>query len=113
MALNVQDRQESRAPGVCGNSVAKPTPGLISWISGGTRKKGSVPDGLIIQRPLTIYTETKNFDWFHDARLEQHPKALHEDGSGVKALVALGNFEALTDNGFSNIVALRRERSPG
>ncbi|WP_437991317.1 hypothetical protein [Sorangium sp. So ce145] len=78
-----------------------------------TRKKGSVPDGLIIQRPFTIYIETKNFDWFYDAQLKQHLKALHEDGSGLKALVALGNFEALTDNRFSNIVALCTDEYQG
>jgi hypothetical protein len=36
------------------------------------KKKGSVPDGLILQRPFTIYIETKSFDWFYDAQLEQH-----------------------------------------
>src|SRR5882757_8838115 len=41
-----------------------------------TRKKGSVPDGLMLQRAFAIYIETKNFDWFYDAQLEQHLEAL-------------------------------------
>lgn len=78
-----------------------------------TRKKGSVPDGLILQRPFTIYIETKHFDWFYNAQLEQHLAALHGEGSGSKALVALGNFEALSADRFRKIETLCEEKYLG
>jgi hypothetical protein len=34
------------------------------------KKVHAVPDGLVIQRPFTIYIETKHFDWFYDSQLE-------------------------------------------
>src|SRR5271166_6256613 len=75
-----------------------------------TRKKASVPDGLIVQRPFTIYIETKNFDWFYDAQLEQHLAALHAEGGGAKALIALGNFEALAEDRFAKIETVCAEK---
>ncbi len=75
-----------------------------------TRKKGSVPDGLILQRPFMIYIETKNFDWFYDEQLEQHLEALQAEVDGAKALVALGNFEALEDGRFSKIESFCAEK---
>jgi len=75
-----------------------------------TRKKSSVPDGLIIQRPFTIYIETKNFDWFYDAQLEQHLEALHGEGGGAKALIALGNFEALSVERFARVESICAEK---
>ncbi|RYZ17709.1 MAG: hypothetical protein EOO70_01145, partial [Myxococcaceae bacterium] len=46
------------------------------------RKKGSVPDGLVIQRAFMVYIETKVFDWFHDDQLEQHLAALDQEAPG-------------------------------
>jgi hypothetical protein len=77
------------------------------------RKKGSVPDGLILQRPFTIYIETKNFDWFYDGQFEQHLAALHAEGGGAKALVALGNFEALSAHRFSRVEGICAEKYQG
>ncbi len=71
-----------------------------------TRKKGSVPDGLILQRAFAIYIETKNFDWFYDAQLEQHLEALHAENAVTKALVALGTFEARSENRFSRVESI-------
>lgn len=76
-------------------------------------KKGSVPDGLILQKPFAIYIETKNFDWFYDAQLEQHLESLHAEGGGAKALVALGNFEALSETRFSRIESICAEKYQG
>jgi hypothetical protein len=74
------------------------------------RKKGSVPDGLILQRPFAIYIETKTFDWFYDAQLEKHLEGLHADGGGTKVLVALGNFEALAADRFKRIESICAEK---
>ena len=57
------------------------------------RRKSSVPDGLICQRSFAVYIETKNFDWFYNEQLENHLKALNKEVPGLKALIALGNFE--------------------
>lgn len=58
------------------------------------RKDSSVPDGLIVQQPFTIYIETKNYDWFYDEQLENHLAALDKEVAGKKVLLALGNFES-------------------
>jgi len=52
----------------------------------------STPDGLIVQKPITIYLETKHFDWFCDEQLENHLTALERDAVGLKLLIALGNL---------------------
>jgi hypothetical protein len=78
-----------------------------------TRKKASVPDGLILQRALTIFIETKNFDWFYDDQLERHLDALAADGGGTKALVALGNFEALAEDRFERVEHICAEKHDG
>ena len=39
------------------------------------RKTSSVLDGVILQAPIVIYVETKNFDWFYDDQLERHLEA--------------------------------------
>jgi len=57
------------------------------------RKGGSVPDGLIAQRPFEVYVETKQFDWFYDDQIEAHLRALDSSGPGLKVLLALSNFE--------------------
>jgi hypothetical protein len=77
------------------------------------RKQGSVPDGLIVQRPLTIYFETKTFDWFYDAQLEQHLEGLHAESGGAKVLVALANFEALSTERFQKIQTICGEKYAG
>lgn len=53
----------------------------------------AVPDGLIVQKPFTVYIETKRFDWFYDDELERELEALHDSGPGPKVLLALSNFE--------------------
>jgi hypothetical protein len=78
-----------------------------------SRKKASVPDGVILQRPFTIYIETKNFDWFYDGQLEQHLEALHSEVGGTKALVALGNFETLAADRFAKIETICLEKYQG
>jgi hypothetical protein len=78
-----------------------------------TRKKGSVPDGLMLQRPLAVYIETKTFDWFYDAQLEQHLAALHRESAGAKALIALGNFEVLDAKRFERVEAICAEKYNG
>jgi hypothetical protein len=77
------------------------------------RRKASVPDGLIVQKPLTVYIETKSFDWFYDAQLERHLEALADDGTGAKALIALGNFEVLADDRFEKVEHLCGEKFQG
>jgi hypothetical protein len=78
-----------------------------------TRKKGSVPDGLILQRPFSIYIETKLSDGFDMAQLKQHLESLHAEGGGAKALIALGNFEALTVERFNKIESICTEKYQG
>ena len=56
-------------------------------------KGSSIPDGLILQSAFTIYIETKNWNWFYDAQLEQHLSSLHKSHIGLKILIALANFE--------------------
>jgi hypothetical protein len=57
------------------------------------RRQGSVPDGLILQRPFEVYVETKQFDWFYDKQIAAHLEALDKSGPGLKLLLALSNFE--------------------
>jgi hypothetical protein len=70
------------------------------------RRESSVPDGLIMQRPFTIYIETKNYDWFYDAQLENHLMALNKEVAGQKILLALGNFESADANRFAKVSAV-------
>ena len=35
-----------------------------------TRKGKQIADGIISQEPITIYVETKNFDWFYNNQIE-------------------------------------------
>lgn len=75
------------------------------------RKGSSVPDGVILQPPVTIYIETKNFDWFHDGQLARHLQALHEETPGAKVLLALGPFDDHDlDGRFAHVRDLCRER---
>lgn len=77
------------------------------------RKVASIPDGLIVQDPVTVYIETKNFDWFYDAQLEAHLKALASESPGLNLLLALGNFEAAAEPRFKKIQNLCREHYSG
>lgn len=67
------------------------------------RRGKSVPDGLIIQKALSIYIETKTFDWFYDGEIERQLEALDKESDGLKVLVALGNFEFLEKDRFATI----------
>lgn len=70
------------------------------------KRAKSTPDGLICQTAFTIYIETKNFDWFYDAQIEKHLAALNKEASGMKILLALGNFESTDENRFGKIEKL-------
>ena len=67
------------------------------------KKKSSVPDGLITQKPFTIYIETKSWDWFYASQLEAHLEALHAEFPGIRILIALGNFDNLAADRFDGI----------
>lgn len=67
------------------------------------RRESSIPDGLIVQHPLTIYIETKNYDWFYDEQLENHLAALDKEVTGQKVLLALCNFESDDRDRFSGV----------
>jgi hypothetical protein len=57
------------------------------------KKKSSVPDGLIVQAALTVYLETKNYDWFYDAQVGNHLEGLNREDPGMKVLLAVGKFD--------------------
>lgn len=65
-----------------------------------------IPDGLIIQQALTIFMETKNWDWFYDTQLEKHLESLNNEAPGLKVLLALGKFESEDPERFRNIKAI-------
>jgi hypothetical protein len=67
------------------------------------KKINSIPDGLVTQRSFSIYIETKNFDWFYDAQLENHLESLSKENSELKILFAIGNFESDTETRFQKI----------
>jgi hypothetical protein len=69
------------------------------------KKAKSVPDGLIFQKPFTVYIETKSFDWFYDSQIENHLDSLKGEG-GLKVFLALSNFEGEYATRFSNIEKL-------
>ncbi len=77
------------------------------------RKGPSTPDGLITQQPLTIFIETKHFDWFYDKQIAGHLEALDSEAFGAKLLLALGRFDADTEARFSRIEQLCRDRHKG
>ena len=53
------------------------------------RKASSAPDGLILQPSVTVYIETKNFDWFYDAQLERHLSALATETLACEPCIVL------------------------
>lgn len=77
------------------------------------KKQSSVPDGLIIQKPLTVFIETKHDDWFYDEQLENHLDALATTAAGLRVLVALGNFESIDEERFSHVQSLCKEKYRG
>ena len=77
------------------------------------RKDSSVPDGLILQPAFTIYIEIKNWDWFYHEQLEKHLAALNEESPGLKALIALANFETTDREKFGLIRRLCAEQYKG
>lgn len=70
------------------------------------RHGSGIPDGLITQKAITVYIETKNWDWFYDKQLETHLAALNDEAQGLKVLLALGNFETNQLNRFDSIRSL-------
>lgn len=56
------------------------------------RRGGSVPDGLIVQSPFSIFFETKNTDWFYWDQIYRHLSELRQV-PGHKILIALANME--------------------
>lgn len=74
------------------------------------KKSTSVPDGLIVQPPFTIYIESKNFDWFYDAQLERHLAALDEETPGFKVLLALSPTEGEESDRFTKIRTICEEK---
>lgn len=77
------------------------------------KRAKSVPDGLICQSSFTIYIETKNFDWFYDAQIVDHLASLQEEATGLKVLLALGNFESNDENRFATIENLCENKYRG
>lgn len=74
------------------------------------KKKSSIPDGLIVQEAVTVFIETKNYDWFYDSQLENHLAALSQESSGRKILLALGKFESDDDSRFERIRKIIQKR---
>lgn len=74
------------------------------------KKLSSIPDGVISQKALSIYVETKNYDWFYDSQLEKHLEALNKEDSGAKVLIVLGNFEADIESRFDSIRTANKEK---
>lgn len=77
------------------------------------RKGKSVPDGVILQSAMSIYIETKNFNWFYDSQIEDHLTELSMETPGPKLLIALSNFEENTGSRFAGIERLCRDKYRG
>lgn len=73
----------------------------------------SVPDGLIMQAPVTVYIETKHFDWFHDDQLEAHLEELAKEAPGLNILLALSKFDGDTDVRFDRIRGITEKQYKG
>ena len=74
------------------------------------------PDPLIralAEGSLAVYVETKTFDWFYNAQLEAHLKALVEESPGLNLLLALGNFESQSTQRFARIESLCQKKYKG
>ena len=77
------------------------------------QKKSSVPDGLIFQPAFTIFIETKNWDWFYSQQLEKQLEDLSQEGSGLKVLLALSNFQSDDSEKFTLIRQLCADKYKG
>lgn len=71
---------------------------------------GSVPDGLVVQHPFTLFIETKSWDWFYDDQLETHMAGLVDSGPGLKILLALSNFEEDEVSRFQSVYKIVEEK---
>lgn len=67
------------------------------------KQEESVPDGLILQSPLSIYIETKHSDWFYIEQLKTHLESLSQKTGDVKVLIALSTFDDLMENRFEEV----------
>ncbi len=56
------------------------------------KQGNSTPDAIIRQEALEIHVEVKSYDWFYDDQMARHLESLGQK-PGIKALVALSNFE--------------------
>lgn len=70
----------------------------------------SVPDGVLEQLPITVFVETKNWDWFYTSQLESHLEDLVGKYYGRKVLLALSNFERDAEARFAEIRAKCEKR---
>ncbi|MBD5405505.1 hypothetical protein HDR59_03065 [bacterium] len=61
-----------------------------------TSKNLQIADGIIRQEEITIYIETKNFDWFYDNQIFGYLDNLNNK-QGKKILILLSNFENIND----------------
>jgi hypothetical protein len=62
-----------------------------------------------LQPAVSIYIETKNWDWFYDEQLENHLKSLSNETPGLNILLALGPFEENQGSRFEKIEKFCRE----
>jgi hypothetical protein len=77
------------------------------------RKSSSIPDGVILQPAVSIYIETKNWDWFYDEQLENHLESLSSETLGLNVLLALGAFDEEQASRFARIKEIFRTKYRG
>ena len=73
-----------------------------------TKKGKQIADGIISQEPITIYVETKNFDWFYNNQIEGYLDNLTKK-NGKKLLLLLSNFDNSMDKINSRINEIEKE----
>ena len=74
------------------------------------RRGSSTPDGLVVQSALTIYIETKNFDWFYQDQLKRHLATLKKE-PGCNVLLALSKFDSKQLDKFDPVRRMCRKSS--
>lgn len=62
-----------------------------------TKNGKQIADGIISQEAITIYVETKNFDWFYNNQIDGYLSNLMEK-PGKKILILMANFDRSTVN---------------
>jgi hypothetical protein len=77
------------------------------------RHGDSIPDGVIVQQPFTLFIETKDTDWFYNNQLESHLDGLDEKYAGQKVLIALSKFADGYEDRFDDIDRICREKYNG